>query len=651
MYYYEVVLPTLNSPIKNEFTYSADAKLNLGDFVEVPLKSKNYRGIVTKKVTAPKFNCKPINQVLIPELLSEWQIDLYHYINNYYFANPAKTIHLFLPNKILKNKKIDLGAKSESNSFLDILKHKCANKHELNDEQKSTLNNVRDDKEKIHLIHGVTGSGKTEIYLQLIEETVHKGHQVLMLVPEISLTPQTANYFSNYFGKEVVSIYHSGLNLSEQMLEWTKIRNNQAKIIIGSRSSLFLPYQNLEFIIMDEEHEFAYKQEQNPRYHARNIVQWYHQTLNTKVILGSATPSFESYAAAKSNKVNYHELKQRAKKTPLPKIEIIDLKDEYKNKNYSLISERLQEEISTHLKNNEQIMILHNKRGFANFLQCQDCGQAIDCPRCSISLTLHKYSGQDILQCHYCDYQQTNPQTCENCHGHNFKNLGIGIQRVIEELQTLFPIARILQADSDTTSTKHSFTEIYQAFKNHEADILIGTQMISKGISIPNVQLAAVINADVGLHLPDFRAAERSFQLLTQLSGRAGRNIKQGHVIIQTLSPEHPVINAVKHNNLEEFYENELNLRQEFNYPPFSKLTKLTFSNASKDKLKKAVTNLENQIQKLGYQFKSAPALIEKRHNKFYHNILIESLQPEKLINKLDLELGWTIDRDPISAI
>jgi len=652
MNFYEVVLPTLNSPIKNIFTYSHPNKLNLGDFVKVELRKNEYRGIIIEKVKKPQYPTKDILEIIAPNLLVDWQIQLFKYINEYYFANPSKTINLFLPNKILKNKTVNLKTPNKENSFLNKLPKTDTNKHTLNSEQAEVLKNIQADQKRMHLLHGVTGSGKTEIYLQVIEETIKANKQVLILVPEISLSSQTANYFSNYFGTDLVGIFHSNLSSTEQMLEWKRIKDNQCKIIIGSRSALFLPFTQLEYIIMDEEHEFAYKQDQNPRYHARTIVQWMHKYRQTKIILGSATPSLESYFAAKERQVlNYHLLSVRAKKTPLPKIEIVDLKNEYKNKNFSLLSERLQDEIEEHLKNKEQIMILHNKRGFASFLQCTDCGEVVECPNCSISLTLHHKHNQEVLQCHYCDYQAPNPNECQSCHGHNLKTTGAGIQKVIEQIEYSFPSARILQADSDTTKTKHSFNEIYQSFKNHEADILIGTQMISKGINIPNVQLAAVINADIGLHLPDFRASERSFQLLTQLAGRAGRNLKQGHVIIQTLNPMHPVIQAVAHNNLKEFYAEELTNRQKYSYPPFQKLTKLIFADTDHKKVAKASFEIEKALEKMKVQYKSAPALLEKRHNKYYHHILISSLKPEAIIAKLKLNKTWQIDRDPISTI
>jgi len=652
MYYYEIVLPSLNSPVKNIFTYSSPKKLNLGDFVKIELRKKEYRGIIIEEVKKPPYPCKDILEVFIASLLFEWQINLYKYIHEYYFANASKTMHLFIPNKILKNKTVNLKNKANSNSFLDNLNHTCSKKNQLNEEQQKIFDQIKANPKNIHLLHGITGSGKTEIYLQLIEDAILQNKQVLILVPEISLSSQTANYFSNFFGKNLVGIYHSNLNSSEQVLEWNNIKNNQTKIIIGSRSSLFLPFANLEYIIIDEEHEFAYKQDQNPRYHARTIAQWFHKNLKTKIILGSATPSLESYfAATQTNKVDYHHLNIRAKKTPLPTIEIIDVKDEYKKKNFLLLSDRLQEEIDEHLQNQEQIMILHNKRGFASFIQCTDCGTVLECPNCSISLTLHHKHSQEILQCHYCDYQTPNPNTCSSCHGHNLKNTGSGIQKVIEQIEHLFPKARILRADSDTTKTKHSFNEIYQAFKNHEADILVGTQMISKGINIPNVQLAAVINADIGLHLPDFRASERSFQLLTQLAGRAGRNLKQGHVVIQTLNPNHPVIQAVANNKLAEFYQDELKNRKKYNYPPFNKLTKLIAAHSTKKELDKSAFQIEQELTKLKIKFKSAPALLEKRHNKYYHNILLSSLNPYKIINQLKLDKNWVIDRDPISTI
>lgn len=644
MNYYEVIFPSLNSPKLNIFTYSSKIALQNGDFIQAELRNKIYRGIILKKVKKPSFKTKEAT-LIEPKLLEDWQLKLFEFINNYYFSSPVKTINLFLPKKIFNSKKLKFQKEEIKNTKNESKKHK------LNESQEKIFKKILKKNEEMHLIHGVTGSGKTEIYLHLSSHHAKKGHQTLILVPEISLTPQTGAYFKNYFGEENVSLWHSKMNETEKFTEWIKIKNNQSKIIIGSRSSIFLPFQNLKQIIVDEEHDYAYKQDQMPRYHARTIAQWYNSNLKTTVIFGSATPSLETYKAALDKKINLHEIQERASKLALPTIKIIDRKDEYAKGNFLELSDYLQDEIEDHLKQKEQIVILHNKRGYASFMQCQDCGHVIKCPRCSISLTLHRKSDKESLKCHYCDYKTNGIPECQNCGSHELRNVGTGIQKVMDNLQTIYPKAKLLRADADTTSRKHAFDEIYQKFKNHEADILIGTQMIAKGMDIKNVQLASVINADIGLHLPDFRSPETTFQLLTQLAGRAGRTKKQGHVVIQTFDPENPVIKAVAKNKIKDFYAEELENRKKFNYPPYAKLTLLAYAHKDKSKVKTEVEKIEKALTQLKIKFKSAPALIEKRHNKFYHNILLVSLTPEKFISRLKLDLNWKIDRDPINTI
>lgn len=647
MQYYEVIFPKQKSPIKNIFTYHSKSKLNIGDGIVAQLRKKEYQGVVLKKVNKPIFKTNPILEVFAEKLLNADQIKLFEYIVNFYFANPSRTINLFTPKNLHKLNQEDLISNPATNQTA------TPPEFELNQTQKEILDFLHQEEQKIHLVHGITGSGKTIIYLKRVEEVLKQNdlNQVLILIPEISLTPQTINTFQNYFSPEIISIYHSKLNPTEQLKEWIKIKNNQSKIVIGSRSALFLPYQNLKLIIMDEEHDHAFKQDQNPRYHARSIAQWYHQNLKTQLILGSATPSLETYLAAENNKILKHEILHRSQFQDLPSIKIVDLKDEIKKGNPSPISDELFNKIKQTLKDKEQVLILHNKRGFANYLLCQDCGQVVNCPKCSISLTLHKKPDQHYLNCHYCDYKCSVPAHCHNCQSVQLKSVGSGIQKIYEELVKLFPTAKIKRVDSDTTSSKNAHQEVYDSIKNAEFDIIVGTQMIATGLDISGINLVAVTNADIAINMPDFRAAERAFQLLTQVSGRSGRGQKRGQVIIQTFNPDHPVIQSVKNHDIKDFYQSELSIRKQFKYPPFSKFLKLTFSHSKHEKVRQEVSKIENQLTKLKANFKSAPALIEKRNNKYYHHILINSLNPEKIIYNLKLNPDWWIDRDPIHTI
>ena len=645
MQYYEVIFPKQKSPIMNIFTYHSKEKLNIGDGIIAQLRKKEYQGIVLKQVEKPKFKTSPILELFAPNLLNKNQIKLFEYIVKFYFANPSRTINLFTPKNLHKINN-DLFKKSEP-----VQIKATPPEYNLNDTQKEILEFLHKEEDKIHLVHGITGSGKTILYLKRVEEVLKKDNQVLILIPEISLTPQTIKTFQNYFNPEIISIYHSKLNPTEQFKEWIKIKNNQSKIIIGSRSSLFLPYQSLKLIIMDEEHDHAFKQEQNPRYHSRNIAQWYHQHLKTQLILGSATPSLETYQAAESNKILKHEIMHRSQFQDLPNIQIIDLKDEIKKGNPSPISDELFKKIKQTVSQKEQVLILHNKRGFSNYLLCQDCGDVVNCPKCSISLTLHKKFAKDHLACHYCSYKTQIPECCKNCGSVKLKPIGSGIQKIYDELTKLFPTAKIKRVDSDTTSSKNAHQEVYDSIKNAEFEIIIGTQMIATGLDISGINLVAVTNADIALNMPDFRAAERAFQLLTQVSGRSGRGEKQGQVIIQTFNPDHPVIQAVKNNDLKNFFDQELKFRKQFSYPPYSRLLKLTYSHSKIEKVNQEVKSTETKLNQLKIKFRSAPALIEKKNNKYYHHILINSLAPEKFIPELKLSSDWWIDRDPINTI
>ncbi|OMG45092.1 primosomal protein N', partial [Paenibacillus macerans] len=395
---------------------------------------------------------------------------------------------------------------------------------------------IHDEKERTFLLHGVTGSGKTEVYLQTIEEVLNKGKEAMMLVPEIALTPQMVLRFKRRFGDDV-AVLHSGLSKGERYDEWQKIRDGRARVSVGARSSIFAPFKNLGIIIIDEEHESTYKQEDYPRYHARDIAQWRSQFHHCPVVLGSATPSLESYARAEKNVYELLSLPHRVNQQALPHIDIIDMREELSEGNRSMFSIALRQAIQERLDKKEQIVLFLNRRGYASFMLCRDCGYVPHCPHCDISLTYHKTTDQ--LKCHYCGYQENPPSQCPNCEGDHIRQVGTGTQRVEELLQQEFPHARIIRMDVDTTSRKGAHEKLLNDFEAGKGDILLGTQMIAKGLDYPNITLVGVLNADTMLNLPDFRASERTYQLLTQVSGRAGRHEKEGQVIIQTYNPDH----------------------------------------------------------------------------------------------------------------
>lgn len=476
------------------------------------------------------------------------------------------------------------------------------------------------------LLEGITGSGKTEVYLQSIAEILNKGKTAMMLVPEIALTPQMVQRFKSRFGK-AVAVLHSGLSQGEKYDEWRKIERGEAQVVVGARSAVFAPLQKIGLIIIDEEHEATYKQEDTPRYHARDLAIWRSQYHHCPVILGSATPSLESRARAQKKRYELLYLTQRAhENAQLPSVTIVDLKEEYAQKNTSTFSRLLQEKISNRLQQKEQIVLLLNRRGYSSFMMCRDCGYVLPCPNCDISLTLH----MDVkkMRCHYCGHQENIPKKCPDCQGEKIRYYGTGTQKVEEELQARFPSARILRMDVDTTRKKGAHEKILKAFEEQEADILLGTQMIAKGLDYPNITLVGVLNADTALNLPDFRSSERTFQLLTQVSGRAGRGAKPGEVIVQTFNPEHHSIVLAQAQDYEAFYQQEMILRHQSGYPPFYFTVKITVSHPAEQVVAKKSYQIAEQL-KNGLSPESrilgpTPSGIARIKNRYYYQIILK---------------------------
>ncbi len=476
------------------------------------------------------------------------------------------------------------------------------------------------------LLHGITGSGKTEIYIELINEQINKGKQVLYLLPEIAITSQIINRLRIAFG-DVVGVYHSKFSNNERVeIYRNTFNNNKYKIILGVRSSIFLPFSNLGLIIVDEEHETTYKQfHPAPRYNARDTAMVLANLHNAKVLLGTATPSIETYYNAKAGKYGFVELKNRYGKSVLPKITVYDIKDaRKKNKMKSLFSPLLVDKISTALENKKQIILFQNRRGFAPYIECKECGWVPYCENCDVSLTYHKHSNK--LTCHYCGYTLGAINKCNACGDTNIITKGFGTEKIEDEISILFPKAKIARMDLDTTHRKNAHEEIIKDFEDGKVDILTGTQMVSKGLDFKNVSIVGVINADDMLNFPDFRAFEKSFQLLTQVAGRAGRTKDQGEVIIQTSTPAHKILNFVINNNYEAFFENELADRNEFNYPPYYKLLKLTIKHKRKDILNVGSNLLAIEFKNVFGDLVLGPedALISRVQNFYIKEILIK---------------------------
>lgn len=426
-----------------------------------------------------------------------------------------------------------------------------------------------------YLLHGVTGSGKTEVYLEAIERTLEKGREAIFLVPEISLTPQMVERFKARFGADV-AVLHSALSQGERYDEWRKIIRNQVKVVVGARSAIFAPFRNVGLIVIDEEHESSYKQEETPRYHAREVALWRAKENQGVLVMGSATPALETYALATRGRYELLRMPERVGNRPMPEVHVVDMREELQAQNRSMFSRKLHEMIADRLAKEEQMVIFLNRRGFSTFVMCRSCGYTMRCIHCDISLTYHKTN--HTARCHYCGYTIAQPKHCPECQSEHIRFFGTGTQKVEAELAKLFPGIRVIRMDVDTTSRKGSHEELLNKFRSGQGDVLLGTQMIAKGLDFPRVTLAGIIAADTSLHLPDFRAAEKTFQLLTQVGGRAGRHELDGDVVIQTYTPEHySIIHATKH-DYPAFYQDEMMQRRRTGYPPYFRLVLITFS-------------------------------------------------------------------------
>ncbi|HFP6580229.1 TPA: primosomal protein N' [Enterococcus faecalis] len=507
----------------------------------------------------------------------------------------------------------------------------------LNAEQQvaveTILQSVQEQQSQTYLLEGITGSGKTEVYLQVIAEVLNQGKTAIMLVPEISLTPQMVQRFKSRFG-EHVAVMHSGLSQGEKYDEWRKIERGEAEVVVGARSAIFAPIENIGVIIIDEEHEASYKQEETPRYHARDLAIWRSEYHHCPVVLGSATPSLESRARAQKNVYQRLRLTQRANQAAtLPTIDVVDMRQEVENGNVSSFSMSLQEKLQERLEKNEQSVLLLNRRGYSSFVMCRDCGYVLPCPNCDISLTLHMDS--KTMKCHYCGHEERIPYRCPNCGQDKIRYYGTGTQKVEEELQTLLPDSRILRMDVDTTRRKGAHEKILRTFGEGQADILLGTQMIAKGLDFPNVTLVGVLNADTALNLPDFRSSERTFQLLTQVSGRAGRAEKPGEVIIQSFNPEHYAIQLAKAQDYEDFYTKEMYIRHRGNYPPYYFTVQITASHPEENEAAKQMfqiaTKLKQGLSPQAILLGPTPNAIMRVNNRYFYQVIIKYKQEPML--------------------
>jgi primosomal protein N' (replication factor Y) len=518
----------------------------------------------------------------------------------------------------------------------------------------------------VFLLHGVTGSGKTEVYLRTLERVVAAGRQGIVLVPEISLTPQTVRRFAGRFPGRVVVI-HSKLTPGERYDAWRRAGEGQVDVVVGSRSALFAPLPRIGVIVVDEEHEAAYKQIRTPRYHARDAAVQLARLHGALTLLGSATPSLESQFLARRGRYRSLRLPRRVmghreggkiKMLTLPRVRIVDMRAELRAGNRSMFSRALHEALDETLARQEQAIIFLNRRGTATFVMCRDCGHVVKCPRCQIPLTHHR---GDVLICHHCNYRQPMPRVCPkpDCRSRRFKTFGAGTERVMDALRAAFPQARPLRWDRDVTGGKHSHEAILQDFIDHKADVLVGTQMIAKGLDLPLVTLVGALSADTGLFLPDFRAAERSFQLLMQVAGRAGRSELGGQVIFQTYHPQHYAVVAASQHDYDAFYHTEMRFRQEQGYPPYRRLTRLLYLDSSRERCQQETARVAALLQARASALKiaefsaigPAPAFFSRERGKFRWHILFRAEDPGALLAGVPLGPQWRIDVEPVDTL
>ncbi len=565
----------------------------------------------------------------------------------------SSTVHTLIKNGVLEAEEIEVLRTPE------ILASAQKKEIVLNEEQTAVVNGIN-----THpvvpfvpmLLRGVTGSGKTEVYLAAIDKVLKEGKSAIVLVPEIALTHQMVSRFLSRFGK-TTAVLHSGLSVGERHDEWLRIFRGEARVAVGARSAIFAPCKNLGLIVLDEEHEDTYKSENGVPYHAREVAMCRAHTEGAKVLLASATPSVESYYQAKNGKYKLFEMLKRFNDFPLPKTSIIDMREEMHRGNTSPISIPLREEIEKNLKNEEQTILFLNRRGHSTFVSCRQCGYVETCPNCSISLTYHSFS--DTLNCHYCGYRKKSTNKCPSCNGEHMRGFGTGTQKIETVAEETFENASVIRMDMDTTRKKENHEKLLSRFRDENIDILLGTQMIAKGLDFPNVTLVGVLNADQLLNMGDFRAAERTFDLITQVSGRGGRGDKEGRTIIQTHTPDSPVILAAAKHDYLSFYEEEIFMRKALNYPPFCDIINITVTGKAENEVKMCANRLyslcEKTFRKDIQLFRAAPCGVNKIKNTFRWHLWMkcrldkEKTQTLRKIIATEKKLSVFLDVNPSS--
>lgn len=677
-------LVSIPRPIPESLTYEIPnslEKIQIGSVVEVPFRRSKIEGFIVGFETADKiqseYEIKPIERYLTETpVFNEDDLKFYKWVSDYYqiplgeVLGTAFTKSVFIrPSRTVKRKKTEPSESTKPVSFAHTDEQKTA--------ISSIVESVRSSKFKSFLLYGVTGSGKTEVYLNAAKECIAQGKSALILVPEIALTPQLRTRFEEYFG-DSVAVLHSSLTEKTRRDFWWDALEGRKKLVVGARSAIFAPLKNIGLIVVDEEHETTYKQEDRLRYNARDLALVRAKHHDATVVLGSATPSIETFYASKSGKHTLLELRERPQSRPMPIIEIIDMKEEHDRKKKTakenkspfervIFSDAMINGVVKTLHRGEQAIIFVNRKGYSSFLLCKDCGDVPECLNCSVSLTY--YANSRKLRCHYCGFEDRVPEKCGKCGSSGIKFMGLGTELAYEELEKIlkpeFENLTIARLDSDTAPNMKKLEEILQDFRDKKTQILLGTQMLAKGHDFPNVTFIGIVLADLNLHLPDFRSGERTFQLLAQVSGRAGRGSIAGKVILQTYMPDHYVIEAAKEQDYRKFYEREIEERKVFEYPPFSRMAHLEFRNLKEERAQSEARKISNLLDHLlknkdgvmgsdvTYLGPTA-ASIGKIANQYRWQILLKSEKFSSLnavIRTLRKEGVRFIDVDPVSTL
>ena len=670
----EVILSRASRGIDKTYHYRIPESLKkiaqVGSQVLIPFGRRREIGYIVGLLAETEI--KKVKEII--KVTSEYplftreQVELARWLSEYYCSFFITALRLVMPPGVIRTeeKKCDSRAcsaksrlKGKASFATTDSDYRIASGFSPTDDQKKALDTVISAvdaaKPEKFLLYGITGSGKTEVYLQAIAHILKKGKSAIALVPEIGLTPQLIQRFQDRF-QDHIAVLHSHMTIKQRAEEWERIAAGSARIVLGTRSAIFAPLKNIGLMVIDEEYEITYKQEKSPRYHVREVAFYLAGIHRAAVVMGSATPSLETYYHAETGAYEKLVLPKRIDDRPLPPVEVVDMRKEKEH----VLSKRLRQELRDVLSRKEQAILFINRRGFFTFVMCRECGYTIECPKCSVSLTYH--TGERKLRCSRCGYQSQAPVICPRCRSSSIKYFGVGTQRIEKEVAEAFPAARILRYDRDTVSKRGSHEAFFSTFAQGKADVLIGTQMVTKGLDAASVTLVGVVSADTSLKLPDFRAGEHTFQLLTQVAGRAGRHHLPGRVLIQTYSPEHYVIRAAARHDYDAFFQKEIEERRELGYPPFARLVSLLITGVEPGKLARVTEELERFLKKrLGQSVLGpAPAVIPRLRGEWRYRVLLKGTDLDKMrgavtetLEKMVVpsEIKISVDVDPMGML